>query len=112
MTTAVLHEHIRRAVLGVVSSEHARGLRLLLESGSSEDFLRDLLVIELTTAGYIVAREYPCLTGRVDLALPDHHTYVEAKQLHLKDGSRYVSNAIHDLKRHTHNRCLGVVYIL
>jgi hypothetical protein len=112
MTPSALHQHVKDSVCGVISSRNEMGLRLLLESGSTEDFLRDLLVIELTATHHRVSREFPSSLGRVDLVLHNDGTYVEAKQLHLKDGTRYVTNVLRDLRRHRAHRSLGVVYVL
>jgi hypothetical protein len=112
MKLGTLHEHLKNSVSGVVSDRHSRGVRFLLESGGTEGFLRDLLAIELTTSGLCLIREYPTASCRVDLVLHKDNVYIEAKQLHLKDGARYVSNILRDLKRHLKNRCLGVVYVV
>jgi len=87
------------------------GFRFVLESGSAEGFLRDLLAIELKERGYSPIREYRTKSGNiVDLAVKEAPPeYVEAKQLHLKDGAQFVKNVARDLKRHARCRCLGVI---
>src|SRR5690349_13284831 len=111
MRLSTLHQHLKKSVWSVVSDRHSRGIRFLLESGGTEGFLRDLLAIELTASGKCLIREYPTAPCRVDLVLHKDDVYIEAKQLHLKDGARYVSNILRDLKRHLKHRCLGVVYV-
>ncbi len=98
----------------VISSRHKSGIRFVLESGSAEGFLRDLLAIELTERGYSLIREHRTKSRNiVDLVLKKApREYIEAKQLHLKDGGQFVKNVVNDLKRHTRCRCLGVVYLL
>jgi hypothetical protein len=49
----------------------------------------------------------------VDLVVHgDVETWIEAKQLHLMNGSRYGANLVRDLVRHAGRRCLGIVYSL
>jgi hypothetical protein len=116
MTPSALHRHVKKSVNGVVSARHDLGLRLLLESGSTEGFLRDLLAIQLTTSGETVVRELPIGPHHVDLVLSNcgsqGDTFIETKQLLLNGGARYVKNVLNDLKRHDRNLCLGVVYIV
>jgi len=112
MTARALHEHTRRSVSEVVSEQYGVGFRYLLESGSTESFLRDLLAIELVNAGHRPAREYPTAGCKVDLVVDGNGVYIEAKQLHLKDGPHYIPNVLRDLERHNKHRCLGLVYVV
>jgi hypothetical protein len=99
---STLHSHVRDSVRRVVSSRYESGFRFVLESGSAEGFLRDLLAIELKKRGYNLCREFQTGPHKVDLVLhQDRPTYIEAKQLHLKDGAQFVKNIVSDLKRHT-----------
>jgi hypothetical protein len=85
----------------------------VLESGSAEGFLRDLLAIELESHGFKLTREFPTKSYKVDLVLHwNGTTYIEAKQLHLKDGAQFVKNVVSDVKRHARYRCLGVIYVV
>jgi hypothetical protein len=116
----MLHEAVKASVLpgSVIAKRCASGLRVLLESGTAEGFLRDLLVLELATRGHRVTRERPVRglkRGYVDLVVEDSpRTYVEAKQLHLKDRDRCVKNVAADLHRHGARQVarLGLVYLL
>ncbi len=113
MNRSTLHSHVRDSVRGTVASRYKNGFRFVLESGSAEGFLRDLLAIDLQTRGYNLSREFQSGPHKVDLVLhQDEPTYIEVKQLHLKDRARYVKNVASDLKRHTRRQCLGVVYLL
>jgi len=100
----------------IVPNRWDDGFRFVLESGTAEGFLRDLLAIELHVQDYRLVRELLIKRKRyrVDLVVcePKATTYIETKQLHLKDGARYVSNVWNDLRRHRQARCLGVVYLL
>jgi hypothetical protein len=113
MRPSTLHAHIRDSVRNVVSKRYESGMRFVLESGSAEGFLRDLLAIELRERGYSPIREYRAKSGHVDLALMKEASpeCIEAKQLHLKDGAQFVENIVNDVKRHK-RRCLAVVYIV
>lgn len=111
---STLHAHVRDSVHRVVSNSCKNGMRFLLESGSTEGFLRDLLGIELKTRGYSLCREFQTNSHtKVDLVLRQGDpTYIEVKQLHMRDAGQYVKNVVHDLKRHPRRQCLGVVYLL
>jgi hypothetical protein len=114
MKPSKLHSHVRDSVRRVVSSRYKSGIRFVPESGSAEGFLRDLLAIELKERGYNPIREYRTKSGNlVDLALNEAPPeYIEAKQLHLKDGAQFVKNIVSDVKRHARCHCLGVVYVV
>jgi hypothetical protein len=114
MTRSRLHKHIKASVRSVISSRHQSGIRFVLESGSAEGFLRDLLAIELKAHGHRgLIREAQKNSGKVDLVLKEAPPeYIEAKQLHLKDGAQFVENIVSDLSRYTGCRCFGVVYLV
>ena len=95
-----------------LADEHTRGFHALVESGSIETFLVSLLFIRLQSCELDCARELP-LGGRcaVDIAIRSPQpTYIEAKQIHLKDGAKYVGNLVNDVQRHTSVPCLGALY--
>jgi len=111
MKVSTLHSHIRYSVRRVVSSHYEGGFRFVLESGSAEGFLRDLLAIELKERGYSPIREGRTKSGNVDIVLKEAPPeYIEAKQLHLKDGGQFVKNVSRDT-RHAGCRCLGIIYL-
>src|SRR5262249_2017190 len=115
MTPELLHEHLKRSLHQVVVAECAGGLRVLLESGSAESFLRDLLFLSLHATGHVVSREFSFGGRRAcDLVLHEPtDILIETKQLHLKDGCRYAPpNLSQDLRRHEHQSSLGVIYVL
>jgi hypothetical protein len=115
MGPAFLHRHLRQSLRYFSSPAEDKGLRALIESGGVEGFLRDLLFIELHAKKHRVSREHP-LGNRsaVDIVLHDSgKLYIEAKQLHLKDGGRYApKNITKDLKRHGQAPCLGIIYLV
>lgn len=89
-------------------------MRALVESGGVEGFLTDLLFIRLHASGHKVTRELP--TGKrfsADIGIYEPAPiYIEAKQLHLKDGTKCaLGNLARDLIRHNDQRSLGVLYI-
>ena len=114
MTPELLHKHLKQSLHRVVAAECTRSLRSLLEYGSAERFLTDLLFLNLHAAGHNVSREYP-IHGRLacDLVLHEEALiYIEAKQLHLKDGYKIASsNLSRDLTRHN-GSSLGIIYVL
>jgi len=114
MTLSKLHQHVRASICKVVSSRHESGIRFVLESGSAEGFLRDLLAIELKAHGHGgLIREAQMNSGKVDLVLKKAPPeYIETKQLHLKDGGQFVKNVVSDLKRHTGCQCFGIIYLV
>ena len=114
MKPRTLHSHVRDSVRRVVASRYKNGFRFVLESGSAEGFLRDLLAIELKERGYSPIRECRTKSGNVvDIALKEAPPeYIEAKQLHLKDGTQFVKNIVSDVKRHAACQCLGVIYLV
>jgi len=112
MKPSTLHSYVRDSVRRVVSNRYIDGFRFVLESGSAEGFLRDLLAIELRERGYSPIREYRTKSGNVDIVLKESRAeYIEAKQLHLKDGAQFVKNIVNDVKRHKRH-CLAVVYVV
>lgn len=113
MRLSTLHKHIRDSVQRVVSNRYESGIRFMLESGSVEGFLRDLLAIEMKAHGYDLSREFRKGHHIVDLVLHQSNPiYIELKQLHLKDRTRYAKNLVNDLNRHPRRHCLGIVYLL
>src|SRR6266513_2613425 len=113
MKPSTLHSHVRDSVRRVVASRYKKGFRFVLESGSAEGFLRDLLAIELESHGFNLTREFPTKSYKVDLVLHRNgRTYIETKQLHLKDGGQFVKKIVSDVKRHAGYKCLGVVYLV
>jgi hypothetical protein len=115
MTPSELHHFLKRSINGVVAPEFASSLRILLENTSAERLLTDLLFLSLHGAGYNVSREYH-LGHRFACDLVVHQsrdTFVEVKQLHLKDGFKFApANLANDLKRHRKGFSLGVLYVL
>jgi len=115
MTAAELHRCLRESLKAFDPEREGQALRLLLEQGSAEHFLVDLLFIRLHADGHMVSREFPvgerCAS---DLALHGSVTlHIEAKQLHLKDGCRYAPpNLAKDLSRYGASPCLGILYLL
>jgi len=115
MNPEELHHYVRTSFQGVVRRHCEAGVRSLLESGSAEHFLTDLLFLALHADGHEVSREFPLGQRRaVDLVLHGPtDLFIEAKQLHLKDGCRYApANLAHDLKRHARKATLGIIYVL
>jgi len=113
MKPRTLHSHVRDSVRRVVSNPYKSGFRFVLESGSAEGFLRDLLAIELESNGFNLTREFPTKSYKVDLVLHQNGTtYIEAKQLHPKDGAEFVKNIVSDVKRHAGCHCLGIIYLV
>ena len=109
-----LHHILGASVHMIPSGPESNGLRALLEAGSVETFLTGLLFIQLHARGYKVTREFPVI-GRVsaDIAIKaSPEIYIEAKQLHLKDGPKYVRNLVRDLARHAKVTALGVIYVI
>jgi hypothetical protein len=87
MMAIELHEYVKRSVQDVIKPRYERGFRHLLESGGCEGFLRDLLAMALTAADHALIRERPLVHGSADLVLVQSGFCIEAKQLHLKDGT-------------------------
>jgi len=112
MTCIELHEHVKRSVQHIIPSGYEQGFRHLLESGGCEGFLRDLLAMALTASGHALIREGPLVHGSADLVLVHENIYIETKQLHLKDGTRWITNVLHDLRRHGLRESVGIVYLL
>jgi hypothetical protein len=113
MTPANLHQHLKQS-LAIVAPPFDGGLRLLLEAGSAERLLTDLLFLTLCSAGQKVSRESP-LGGRRAADLVVHgkrDIVVEAKQLHLMNGCRHIGNVLRDFDRHAGKPSLGVIYLL
>jgi hypothetical protein len=110
-----LHKHLLASVRGLSSRAESRALRALIEGTGAENFLTGLLFIQLHAAGHDVSREFP-LPKRCSADIVVHarsNIYIEAKQLHLKDGCRFAPhNLANDLKRHGRARSLGIIYIL
>ena len=117
MRPELLHRHLKMSLRHFSSSAASKAFRALLESGSVEGFLRDLLFIELHARKHNVAREEPIKPGRrpaADIVIHDSgKLFIEAKQLHLKDWGRHApTNLVKDLKRHGKLPALGVMYIV
>lgn len=114
MTPQELHAHVKASLRVFCTSREASGLRALIEADGVENFLTDLLFIELHVAGNSVSREYP-IGNRcaADLTVhADQDIHIEAKQLNLKDGCKYVpQNLTNDIRRHGSTTSLGVIYV-
>jgi hypothetical protein len=110
MTEIELHQYVKRSVQDVIPARYERDLRHLLESVGCEGFLRDLLAMELT--GPRADPRGPLVYGSADLVLVQSGFFIEAKQLHLNDGTRWITNILRDLRRHDPDKSLGVVYLL
>lgn len=109
-----LHHILGASVHMIPSGPESNGLRALLEAGSAETFLTGLLFIQLHANGYKVTREFSVI-GRASADIAIHAStdiYIEAKQLHLKDGPKYVRNLVRDLARHAKATALGVIYVV
>jgi hypothetical protein len=114
MTPKRLHSQLRASVSGFSSRAESRGLRALIEGTGAENFLTGLLFIQLHAEGYAISRELPLPKRRsADIVVHARRDiYIEAKQLHLKDGCRFApQNLANDLKRHGSARNLGIIYI-
>ena len=99
MKPRTLHSHVRDSVRRVVSNPYKSGFRFVLESGSAEGFLRDLLAIELESNGFNLTREFPTKSYKVDLVLH-------------QNGTEFVKNIVSDVKRHAGCHCLGIIYLV
>ena len=110
-----LHDRLRRSAREVITPACGGGFRDLLESGSAEAFLTDLLFIQLRADGLAASREFP-IDGRTATDLVIHGAqdlFVEMKQLHLKDACRFApGNLARDLSRHDNAHALGVMYVV
>ena len=109
MTCIELHEHVKMSVRHIIPLGYEQGFRHLLESGSREGLLRDLLAMVLTASGHALIREGPLAHGSADLVLVEEKINIETKQLHLKDGTRWITNVLRDLKRHGPHESVGIV---
>ena len=114
MTPAKLLGHFKLALSVFPTPAEEDGFRALIETTGVETFLTELLFIRLHAVGHDVSRDFPVGNHcAADLTL--HHpetVHIELKQLHLKDGCRYVpQNLANDLKRHGSTPSLGILYI-
>src|SRR5258708_20327151 len=114
LTPKRLHSYLKASVQGVSSPAKSRALRALIEDTGAENFLTGLLFMQLHAGGHKVSREFKLNKRRAgDIAVDESSDlYIEAKQLHLKDGCKFAPrNLKKDLKRHRGVRSLGVIYI-
>jgi hypothetical protein len=111
ITPARLHKALTRSAQ--FPSEH--GFRSLLECGSCERFLTDLLLIRICDDGYMASREFPRLKkDSVDLVIHEEtDCYIESKLLNLKDRGRLApDNLVRDMSRHGSFEVFGIMYVL
>lgn len=115
MKPSQLHEIVRRSVNRIERDREPVGFRALLECGSSENFLTDLLFIQLCTEGFLGTREYRfSQTVKADILVhAPSELVIESKQLHLKDRGRFaVDNLTKDFLRHDSKETIGVIFSL